>query len=184
LNPYQFIIPNKKRPVYQVFSYGLILLSCFGLYLFDDQATYPFGRNFYLILAAIVLLRSGWDYLTYKKKKTFLPQTTFLIVFVLIWFRADFSTIAWLWIFLSALYFISVRKLKIEVNEQGLEYPSFPPKKMGWSEINNLLLKDDILTIDLKNKKIYQYLIEYPGNEVNQQEFNDFCQKKLMAVGS
>ena len=51
------------------------------------------------------------------------------------------------------------RRTTIKVSDPGIIYPSFPSKKFGWSDIENVVLKDGVLTIDLKNNKLFQLMV-------------------------
>ncbi|MGE9313531.1 hypothetical protein ACLOAU_17910 [Niabella sp. CJ426] len=176
---YQFIIPNKKLVTYQVFSYAIILLNIAGLYLLSPQQE-AWGQGIYLLLLFLAVFRGIWDYRAYKKQKGLMSNVLLLVIIALFWSRTEYNMGIWINLLLAGLYFISTRKLKIIVSEEGVSYPTFPAKIIPWSEISNLILKDDILTIDLKNNKIYQHLVEYTDNAANEPEFNDFCRTKLV----
>jgi len=180
---YRFIIPNKKILTYQVFAYGIIILNLLGL-LFVQPVTG--GRNFNMAPAGIaVVLIILWDMYCYKKKGTLQSIGIVILLCGIFWMSRGYTYLLLLNIFLWALYMISKRKLVITADESAVAYPSFPEKRIPWQDISNMVLKDDILTIDLKNNKIYQHIIEYAGKEaVNEAEFNDFCKKQLMVHGS
>ena len=84
---------------------------------------------------------------------------------------------------LAALFLIAKRSLLIKVSETEVLYPSFPPHHIAWNELSNIVLRDGLLTIDLKNNKLIQQLIE-ETNTVNQDEFNEFCRRRLAAASS
>ena len=67
----------------------------------------------------------------------------------------------------------------ITVAQTGISYPSFPVKSLDWNALNNIILKDDILTIDLNNNKVYQHLIDYPEGEISEADFNEFCHQQM-----
>ena len=75
------------------------------------------------------------------------------------------------------LYSLSKRKLKVSFADQII-YPSIPVRIIQWNELNNVILKDGLLTIDFKNNKIIQQLIKH-SNQINEKEFNDFCKEQL-----
>lgn len=179
MSSYQFIIPNKKLVTYQVFSYIIILLNIAGLYLLSPQQE-PWGLGIYLLLVLLSAFRAIGDYRAYKNKQNLKSNVLLLLIIALFWSRTEYNMGIWINLLLAGLYFISTRKLKIMVSEEGVSYPTFPAKNIQWSEIGNLILKDDILTIDLKNNKIYQHQVEYIDNAVNEPEFNDFCRTKLV----
>lgn len=179
MSSYQFIIPNKKLVTYQVFSYTIIFLNIAGLYLLSPQQE-AWGQGIYLLLLLLAAFRAIWDYRVYKKKKGLMSNGLLLVIIALFWSRTEYNMGIWINLLLAGLYFISTRKLKIVVSEESVSYPAFPAKKIAWSDISNLILKDDILTIDQKNNKIYQHQVEYIDNVVNEPEFNDFCRTKLV----
>ena len=71
------------------------------------------------------------------------------------------------------------RKLKLTVSENKIDYPSFPRKVIEWNEITNLVLKDGLVTIDFKNNKLIQQLIDEKKMTIDEKEFNDFCKQQL-----
>ena len=66
---------------------------------------------------------------------------------------------------------------KIIIQENGLF-----GKKINWNELNRVILKDDILTIDYKNNKLIQVHTDNEDDEdyeVGADEFNAYCQNRL-----
>jgi hypothetical protein len=69
--------------------------------------------------------------------------------------------------------------LKIEVDENEITFTSFPQKKSSWNELNNVLIKDGIITIDYKNNKLIQKDIQEEVSAEREKEFNEFCKKQI-----
>lgn len=67
----------------------------------------------------------------------------------------------------------------VSILNEKIIYPSFPKKKIAWSELNNIVLKDGLLTIDFRNNKFIQQPVDETKTAVNEQEFNDFCRQQL-----
>ncbi|GAB3417851.1 hypothetical protein [Niabella aquatica] len=179
---YRFTIPNKKILTYQVFAYGIIILNLLGLFFVQPVAG---EKKFNIVPAMIaVVLIILWDIYRYKKKGSLQSIGILILLCGIFWINIGYPYLLLLDILLWALYMISKRKLVITADAAGIVYPSFPEKKIGWDDISHMILKDDILTIDHKNNKIYQHIIEYTGKEtVNEAEFNDFCRKQLIVNG-
>jgi|1048.fasta_scaffold45222_2 hypothetical protein len=56
------------------------------------------------------------------------------------------------------------------------------PKKINWNELNNIVIKDDLLTIDFKNNTLFQAYTDDADNdeyEVGDDEFNAYCREIL-----
>jgi hypothetical protein len=87
---------------------------------------------------------------------------------------------------MGALYALAVlieRQVKfpaeIGVDDGGITFNSLPAKSYPWQEIDNMLLKDDIITIEFKNNKIYQKETEADVSAALEKEFNAYCSAKL-----
>ncbi|HOZ85020.1 MAG TPA: hypothetical protein PK191_05985 [Niabella sp.] len=174
---YRFSIPNKKLVIYQVFAYGIIVLNILGFYLYNLKA----GNNIINILPVSIgvvgiLL---YDFYRYRSKKLLLSIGVFLLLCAIFWLRIGVNGLLLLNILFWGLYTISKRKMIITVAQTGISYPSFPVKSLDWNALNNIILKDDILTIDLNNNKVYQHLIDYPEGEISEADFNEFCHQQM-----
>ena len=76
------------------------------------------------------------------------------------------------------------RKSTVRFNSRGIYYPSFPPKIIRWKDVQNVLLKDGILTIDLINNKLYQLVAhDADSAEKIEADFNAFA-SEMMAGAS
>ncbi|HKG67554.1 MAG TPA: hypothetical protein VKA92_01705, partial [Segetibacter sp.] len=53
-----------------------------------------------------------------------------------------------------------------------------------WNEINNALIKDGLITIDLKNNKLFQKEIDGHVSADIEKEFNDFCKQHIHAINN
>lgn len=74
------------------------------------------------------------------------------------------------------------KELKVVFKKDHIEYPSFPVNYIEWKELSNVVLKDRVLTIDLKNNKLIQHVLSNePRNFIDQEVFNRFCIEQLKA---
>jgi hypothetical protein len=48
-----------------------------------------------------------------------------------------------------------------------------------WTDFNNIILKDDILTLDFKNNRLLQRETADEEGEAGEDEFNDYCREHL-----
>lgn len=58
--------------------------------------------------------------------------------------------------------------------EQLILVRSYNTRKYRWDELNNVVLKDGLLTLDFTNNKVLQLTIQN-NSGVNDAAFNDFC---------
>ena len=55
-------------------------------------------------------------------------------------------------------------------------------KKINWNDLNRVIVKDDILTIDFKNNKLLQFYLDNEDDDeydVGPDEFNAYCQNRI-----
>ena len=102
-----------------------------------------------------------------------------LYLITMAWWKIGFWWAGVLCLLLATLFIIAKRVLLVNIRKDKISYPSFPGKTIHWTELNNIILKDSLLTIDLKNNKFIQQPVDESKTRVNEQEFNDFCQQQL-----
>jgi len=90
------------------------------------------------------------------------------------------------WFYMSISYLIASlleKPLKVtpEVafDVEEIVFNTVPKRKYSWNEVANVVLKEAILTIDLKNNKLIQKEIDADISEADEQDFNDFCKHQL-----
>ena len=109
-----------------------------------------------------------------------LPQTllgTTLVFVLVLQVLIGFWWVAVTLLLLTALYQIAMRELVVRVFATHIEYPSFPVRRIQWPELNNLILRDGLLTVDFRNNRVAQ-LEALPGTWT-ETVFNQFCREQL-----
>lgn len=95
-----------------------------------------------------------------------------------------FSPIGFSWIgFLYLIAGLMEKQAKfpqeIGFDKEGVTVNSFPIKNYIWSELNNVVIKDNLLTIDFKNNRIFQKEIQDTVSKEIEAEFNTFCKENI-----
>ncbi len=179
---YDYLITLKKpdyRLVDQVsqFMY-LFALVVFGFYYYR----FPKSGGAYLYFGAGILLT--WIYAFVKKRMK--GQASFrlgLLIGAAGWLVGPQTNI--LMGILYALAGLLEKQVKfpkeIGFSENEISFNTFPRKVLQWNEINNALIKDGLITIDLKNNKLFQKEIDGFVSADVEKEFNDFCKQHINA---
>jgi len=178
-----FTIPNEKKRFYDRFALLLFVLNAAGilirLFYFRSQQ-----KNSEMVPLAVALLLLIYLFtIAYNNKIRAYIRTFTLATFCLsaCWLLAGPWWVALLSLVLVAFYLGAQRELLITVSASHIIYPSLPKRKILWKELNNLVLKDGLLTIDFKNDHIIQHFPEQKMNWPDEKEFNEFCKEKLRA---
>ena len=116
------------------------------------------------------------------KKKPFFGVFELLPAFQLVavcWLLFGFYFLAIMNMIVGVLAFLALRTKSIVFSADQIKLNVFLTRPSQWETVNNVVLKDNILTIDYKNNKLLQQEIDETISRVNEKEFNDFCKEQL-----
>jgi hypothetical protein len=181
---FELDLKNDKRRYYDRIALIFVvvnLLVFIYLILNVDSNTTRAAAGFGILLSTYSVIQ-----LYFGRSFTIVPDKHFrfwAIVSVMIpWMYLGKWWIVGLIAMVLFTYIIARRPLKVKVGEGVISYPSFPAKKISWAELNNIILKDDLLTIDFKNNRIIQQMIDKKFRSVKEEDFNEFCREQLKQV--
>ena len=180
---FQLILKNEKTKLYHGFAIFIFILNVAAIIYFLYSRNEKIISSSNSFIALFLLINSLLIYIiaSFKKKKQLAFFSPVIGIFFC-WILIGYWWISLIMAIFSFLYKISKRQLKAGFGDQII-YPSFPKRFIKWKELNNVILKDGLLTMDFKNNKIIQQLIKYP-NTVNEKEFNEFCNQQLKSATS
>lgn len=175
---YDLILKNEKLKTYNVVGWIVvfihIVILVFLAFFSDENRLQVAGIAGLVMLGLAFLLM----YLFRKTPYSFSVRI-FLLICTITWISAESYWIAALTFLMELLYTISTRPKLARFSETEIIYPSFPAKKIGWKELNQTILKDGLLTIDMKNNKLFQQMIDESQSKVDENKFNEFCREQL-----
>ncbi len=183
---YDFILVLKQPPSYQYIDWISRLMLFMGIIAFLLEgvvrlhAHQPAELYFqYFFIAAAVI---GWWIYCYLQSRA--GKTPF--------YRFALMLAAWGWYFyphgnyLAIVYLVAAvleKPVKVQpeyaFDKELIVSNSFPQKKYRWAEVSNVVLKDGILTIDLKNNTIIQKEVNEEVPLQDETDFNGFCRQRL-----
>jgi hypothetical protein len=143
--------PQQAKPLLTLGLVGPLLASALSRFVFKKKES-----NEQLIARALLLMTAAW------------------LMTGIYWAAAAL-------LLLLLLFKLSVRSLVVTVCEQGISYPSVPKKLIDWNKISNVIVKDGLLTIDLRSNQLIQQPIE-KNSFIDEQEllaFNAHCQAQI-----
>jgi hypothetical protein len=182
MDNFYIILPNEKRGTYKILTLIIALINIVG-YVYLSIHVDKESVIHDLLPAAISLCATPLTlYFFYKKGR---ESSIFQILFSfflasILWVFTGFYLMGFLLFTFALTGVFALRKLKVAFDNNIISYPSFPHKKLEWNEVSNLILKDNILTIDFKNNKLIQHTInENENKDLDETAFNTFVQKQL-----
>ena len=180
MQEFKLSIQNEKASSYKKMAFFIILIN---LAVFATLGYYTDKSIIRLITIATIIVVVSTSllptFLPPKKKEIAHFEIISLLLIVAAWGLMKFWWPALILLLLLGLYKLSQREFAVLISSTSVVYPSFPRMEISWDQLNNVVLKDDLLTIDFKNNKIIQQLIQKKEPAVDEQEFNDFCKAQL-----
>ena len=179
IHQYVVVLKNNNKKVIEQTSWLFTLFSLilFGFNLYTDQT----NKVLYLFILVILVLITINVINKYQKKPIrFSP----LLITAGIGILSSTSLPA-IGVLLLAAAFLENRsagKKQIGFSDRGIQFNYNRRRKIEWSELNNVVLRDDLLTIDFKNNTIIQVEVDDEEDidyEVGHDEFNDYCRSQL-----
>jgi hypothetical protein len=182
MQSYCIPIPNEKAATYKVVTFiiSLINLIAFSYVLLrgDGEMRILFLAGLLFSLAAVLLFVARRYYAKFKR----VNPAVCLLISSFCWILAGVYLLGILLFSCSIVSLFTSKALVIVFNDEGILYPSFPVKMIGWQEVDFVILKDDILTIELKNNKLMQFTLESNiAGLLNAGEFNAYCARQQVA---
>lgn len=171
---FDITLKNEKEKTYRfIILLFVILHVLFFVYLLFDEQLWKKGVSGLVI----TLLYSGYRLLitnTSRQKFSFGSGYFFVLSFITI------NDSWWLWgieLVLLILSSIALSPLLFSFTTAEIKKVPFPFKKYHWNEFSNVVLKDNILTLDFKNNKLLQ--AEIATANINEEAFNNFAIDQL-----
>lgn len=183
MTDYIFELKNEKVKFYHRFGW-LVIAGHFSFFLYLAIAAAE-KKIQTLSIAALVLLTILFLLQRYFSNSAWrFGLHPFFFVIMMQWIGLEVYWMAGAMLLFDILHTLSTRPLKVRVTEQMILYPSFPVKKITWPSLNNVILKDNLLTIDLKNNKLIQQPVDVSKSSPGEKDFNEFCRQQLKAAAA
>lgn len=181
MKEFQLTLRNEKRKQYILIAFLFILINCIALLYLGFAAATTFPRILFFIQAGAILVSILIDHLS-KKNANYQNRTYLIVAMVLAglaWLKNDYWWAFGLCMIVAFLFAATNRALLVTLESTRIIYPSFPKRKINWDILNNVMLKDGLLTIDFKSNKLIQQRLDESVTTVNEKEFNEFCKEQL-----
>lgn len=182
MNQFELALKNEKLLHYHRMAVLLLIVNFAAFIIVAIYATVNNTR--YIAIAGVVTTMLGlaiayWQYATVKSADD--KRNVLGLYFAAIcWALMQHWAPAVICLLIQLFYSLSVKKQLVTVNVTDVQYPGlFAPATARWDSLNNIVLKDGLLTIDFKNNKIIQAEIIETAKGVDGKAFNSFCQTQL-----
>ena len=179
---YDFILVFKNRGHATVnWISRMMLLLAIAVFIF---ASLPFTKTSASPLAITAIVITWWllTEMRLRKGKPVFFRIALLVAGVGWYIQPGGFALAMIYV-VAALIEKQVKfPQEVAFDDEEIVVNSFPRKRYAWSAVNNIVLKDGILTIDFTTNRLIQKELESYPSPKDEQEFNAFCKEKLQGI--
>lgn len=150
----------------------------------ESAANFLWGENKFLLLGTllvIVLFGINLYQLFFGNRKVIFSRS--LLVAGIFWL--SFPTFYWVGLPLIALGLLekyAKNDLEIGFSANQIVINNLIKRRFTWQHFNNVMLKDDLLTMDFKNNRILQRMTIDDDSDADEDEFNEYCRLHLSTI--
>lgn len=181
MNHFELALKNEKLLYYHRMAVLLLILNFAAFIIVAIYASTSTTRTFAIIGIAVSTFGMAMAYRQYATVKDAGDKKNVIGLFfaAICWGLMQSWLPAVICLLVQVFYSISTRKQIVTIMSEGVQYPSLLGTTTAkWNVLNNVVLKDGLLTIDFKNNKIIQAEIT-EKQPVNEPEFNRLCNAYL-----
>jgi hypothetical protein len=179
---YDYVVVLRNDHIHFIEKTGwLLTFLIIMLLVFSIYTTANSTLLYVCLIITLSLFISNW--IEKRKKKNILFKPILITGGLGLSIASSLPVIIGILIIISGL----IEKIILQKREFGfskniIQENGIFGKKINWGELNRVILKDDILTIDYKNNKLIQVHTDNEDDddyEVEADEFNAYCQNRL-----
>lgn len=178
MRQFEIEIRNEKRKNYRFYNWFALVISLAGFSFFLFYNNWWVEALGAIIIVFVYLLTRIYRRKIRKANYLFDDKGFFFLLLAFGWLGLEKYFITGICIVLGLVYQAAMQKIIFIFNKEGILKTNFPKKEFQWNALDNVVLKDRILTLDFKNNRIIQGVIE-PSKVIDQAAFNHFAEEQM-----
>ena len=179
---YDYVVTLKRENAHKTDLVSLLLLI-FSLLAFTFVQIRD-ELNLFLCFAILIVVSGLLINLQFKRRNKEMQFRNWLFAAGICWI--GMPNLQWLILpfFILALLEAQAKyPLEIGFYSEGIVLNSLFTKKIPWSSLQSVILKDGLLTLDFMNNKLIQKeVLDDDDPDAPEDEFNDYCRSKLVIL--
>ena len=182
---YSFIVKDNNEKAYRLFIWFLFFLHVVAAGIFALQATDKNVRlSIYILLGFYALI--SFIYFFLRKRKNAFEMFSLIMALMYANFWLKHVGVIALLIFIGIFLFVTVvqrKKTTVIFSDKDVRVSGVLKTMIySWPELEHVILKDGLLSINFKSDKLIQAEIVEATEAINEIEFNRFCTAQLQNI--
>jgi len=181
---YVLTLKNEKEKTYRAIREITVVLNLLGMIYLVAVAPKDFKNLvwpvFGIFVSAVYIIIIILERISREPSDNKWGYTVF-IVSSIAWSKHElYWWISFVILFLFLMDILVYRKLEVVFAGKYVKLPLLFRKKINWNQLNNVVLKDGMLTVDFKSNRLFQYPVLESGLNIDEIEFNRFCYQQIV----
>jgi len=181
---YQYVVTLKNTSQKYIDRFSLLLLLVSVVFFLREQYHSPNIKIPFLFGSIAIAAVIGWNFYQQKNKAINVYYNGALFLAAIGWVTMPY--LSWLFIPFALLGLFerqAKRPLELGFTDSEIAINSLIRRRYKWADFNNIVLKDDLLTLDFKNNRLLQRETIDEEGDAGEDEFNEYCREKLTEIG-
>ncbi len=183
---YDFVVTLKHQnyKLYNIISSLLCIMTITAFIFAMLNVTFETFNWVNVFLAAFIVINIFILFISRNKKDYIVSFKWSLFAAAFLWLLYPLHIPA-----IGIFYIIAAlleRQIKfpqeIGFSKDAITFNTFPFKNYEWQQFKNVMLKDNMLTLDFLNNKLLQKETESDVDISTEKEFNEFCKQQMVHV--
>lgn len=152
-----------------------------ALFAIAAVAAYVYTGNVYVRYGSVILLLAVAVFTKTILKRYKVNQLVLLGAGAVVTLLTSGSVVFALILIIYGVFLkLMGKETKLEINTETItvQYALYS-RIYKWADMDNVVLKDGILTLDFKSNKIFQSEVKENETPVNEQKFNKYCAEQI-----
>lgn len=181
---YQYVVTLKNTHRRNIDRFSMLVCGVSALHFLFQYLMADKPQLLFLLGGLVILLLTGYNSYQIFRKNASVRFNYILMMTGLVW--AGMPFFPWLSVLLLVMGLFehqSKKDLEIGFSDTVVMVNSIPRKSYEWNEFSNIILRDNLLTMDFANNKLLQReTVDDEEDDCDEDEFNDYCRRRLKAV--
>jgi hypothetical protein len=178
---YQYVVILKKdsERATDIFSFLLCLFSALNFFYIQARSR---QINYFLLFVALIILTGLIINIVARRRHTQVRYRYWLLLSAVGWIgMTPTPWVAAFFFLLAFLEYQTKRPLEIGFDLDRVVINTLIKRRFGWADLNNVVLRDGLLTLDFKNNKLLQKEVadDEDEDDADEEEFNMYCRERL-----
>lgn len=180
---FPYIVVLKRKSQFTEAIVSLIAGFFFLLLLFRKAFSSP--ETGLLIWPIVISFVGLFFWAVFRVVRRRRPELAFLVILAIGAVALLEFPSSLFYVLLAITGYLSSKPEEIGFSEREIVFNKLFPRRIPWTDLNNALIRDGILTLDYKNNKLFQAETDEDEEDdeydVSEEEFNAFCRQCLSA---